>query len=270
MFGLFKKKQPTPVQNDIEEDGPIVVALLLESASFPIEAFLKEVAKTHFAGRKAKDIGREDSNVFGFQLADDIFACVLIDVPAPSDVEGPLETAWMWPKEFPISKVKKHRAHLLMTMTGGKASRVERRLVMTAVTALAANQPGVLAVWWMEATQVLYPPVFIEMAREFNAPDKVPLYLWVDVRIFGNEDGTLGMFTTGLKPLGLMELEIPRIEIDPEELREWTMSIMYYMMDKGPVLLDGQTIGMTEDHKMKIKHRAGSFGQGGKVIRLVP
>src|SRR5690348_15839629 len=122
-------------------------------------------------------------------------------------MEGALATAWMWPPQPPIETVRRLRSHLLITATGGAADPVRRRLVLTAVTALAARQPGVMALYWPEATLVLFPPVFVNMAEELNSPEAPPLYLWVDLRALRNEHGTTGLFTTGLSALGHMEIE---------------------------------------------------------------
>jgi hypothetical protein len=108
------------------------------------------------------------------------------------------------------------------------------------------------------------------MAEETNSPDAPPLYLWVDLRAVRNDDGTTGLFTTGLTPLGHVEIEIPRIKMQPGELREWLLNIMYYLLEKGPVLKHGETIGMTAEQKIRIRHAPSSFGHEGKVIRLEP
>jgi hypothetical protein len=47
------------------------------------------------------------------------------------------------------------------------------------------------------------------------------LYLWVDLRGFRNENGT-----TGLAPLGHMQMKIPRIDMELGELREWLLNII--------------------------------------------
>jgi hypothetical protein len=67
-----------------------------------------------------------------------------------------------------------------------------------------------------------------------------------------------------------MEIEIPSVDMEPGELREWLLNIMYYLLEKGPVLQHGQTIGMSADHQIRIEHAASLFGHSGKVIRLVP
>jgi hypothetical protein len=194
-------------------------------------------------------------------------------MPAPypaRDLEGPIATSRMWPPKPPIESVKKHRSHLLVTMIGGAADPVRRRLILTAVTALAAKQPGVMAVYWPESTLVVFPPLFVDMAEQFHTPESPPLHLWVDLRVFRNDDGTTGGFTTGLSWLGHMEIEVPRTEMQPRELNDWLMNIIFYMLENGPVLKDGQTIGATAEQNVLIRHCPSSFGHAGKVIRLDP
>jgi hypothetical protein len=127
-----------------------------------------------------------------------------------------------------------------------------------------------MAVYWGDASLVIFPRLFIEMAEEINTPQSPPLYLWVDLRAVRNEDGTTGLFTTGLAPLGHMEIEIPRIEMEIGDLREWLLEIMCYLLENGPLLLDAQTIGMSAEQQFRIRHCPSIFGHAGQVIRLEP
>jgi hypothetical protein len=52
------------------------------------------------------------------------------------------------------------------------------------------------------------------------------------------------------------------------ELREWLVNISYYLIENGPVLKDGDTIGVSAEHQMKIRHAKSQVGHTGKVIRL--
>jgi hypothetical protein len=269
MFGFFKKKQPDSPKRELGRGDPIISALLLEGASFPVDDFLKQAAKIRIAGRAVSGINRGDKGMFSFDLGDEFLALALMPAPYP-DLEGPIATSWMWPPQPPIESVKRHRSHLLITMTGGAEGPVQRRLILTAVTALAAKQRGVMAVYWPEATLVHFPPVFVEFAKEFNSPEMPPLYLWVDLRAIRNKDGTTGLFTTGLSALGHKEIEIPSIDMEPGELREWLLNIMYYLLENGPVLEHGQTIGMTAEQQLRIRHCRSSFGHPGTVIRFEP
>jgi hypothetical protein len=236
---------------------------MLQGDSYPVDAFLKRAAKTEIAGEAVSNIQQGDGGVFSFDVGDELVALALMPAPyPPADPEGPIATSWMWPRQPSIENVKHHRSHLIITMTGGTADPVRRRLTLTAVTALAAKQPGVMAVYWSEATLVLFPPVFIEMAQTMNSPQAPPLYLWVDFRAFRNEDGTTGLFTTGLAPLGHVEIEIPRIDMQPGELREWLLNIMYYLFENGPVLKHGETIGMSAEQQIRITHCKSSRSRG--------
>jgi hypothetical protein len=244
---------------------------LLQGDSFPVDAFLEQAAKARVAGKKISGVKRGEGSVFSFEVGDEFFALALMPAPYPAaELEGPMATSLLWPPQPPIDTIRQHRSHLLITITGGRADPVRRRLILTAVTGLSARQLGVMAVLWPEAMHLIYPPVFAEMAEQIDSPQAPPLHLWVDLRAFRNPDGTTGLFTTGLAALGHMEVEIPRIEMEPGELREWLINIVYCLLEKGPVLKDGQTIGMSAEHQIRIRHCASKFGHSGKVICLEP
>lgn len=138
----------------------------------------------------------------------------------------------------------------------------------TAVTALAAKAPGVAAVYWGEGTLVHYPPLFISFAESLTTPDGPPIHLWVDVRVVRNEEGAFEAFTTGLEPLGHRELEIIGLKMKPGELRDWTVNIISYLLENGPILKDGQTIGVSADQQIPIRYTRSKFGHPGEIIRL--
>jgi Domain of unknown function (DUF4261) len=266
---FFKKRIGSPKES-WGGGGPILSALLLEPESFTADSFLQQMAKTRVRGKAVSDIKPEKEGVFSFQVGDEFFAFLHVTAPYPDNLDGPIATTWMWPREPDIENVKRHRSFLQITMTGGAEDPVRRRLTLTAVTALAAKQAGVMAVYWGDASLVIFPPAFADMAEEMNTPESPPLYLWVDLRAFRNEDGTTGLFTTGLTALGHMEIEIPRIEMEIGELREWLVEIMCYLLENGPVLKDGQTIGISSEQQIRIRHCPSIFGHSGQVIRLEP
>lgn len=271
MFGFSAKKPAESSKRTLGKGPPLMCAILLERETFPVDALLKQVAKTKFAGKTASDVQLSDGGVFSFAVDDELLALTVMPAPYPAaDLEGPIATSRMWPPKSPIESIKKHRSHLLVTMIGGASDPVRRRLILTAVTALAAKQPGVMAVYWPESTLVIFPPLFVDMAAAMNTPEAPPLHLWVDVRLFRNEDGTTGAFTTGLSPLGHMEIEIPRTKMKSSELHDWLINIMLYLLENGPVLKDGETIGTTPEQKVRVHHSPSSFGHAGNVIRLEP
>jgi hypothetical protein len=255
----------------LDPGGPLISALLLAGDTFPFREFHKQFSKSQIGGHKPTGFKLDKNFILSFNAGDAFFALALMPAPYPwSDLEGPCATAWMWPQETPAATLRRHRTHLLCTMAGGEGDPIHRRLMLTAVTAAAAQQPGVMGVYWPEGTLVHYPLVFAEMGQSITSPDAPPLYLWVDFRVFRNKDGTFGLFTNGLRALGPMEIEIPRIKMPPGELRDWTVNIAYYLLENGPVLGHGHTIGMTAEQKIRISHMPSLFGHPGKVLRMEP
>jgi hypothetical protein len=270
MLGWFKRRQtPQTKATTDHEDGPAIAALLLEGDSFPLAGLQQQVMKGPICGSKPTDV-EVTKGFLTCSLGDEIVAWAPMPAPYPwSDLEGPCATSWMWPTGMDASKViRPHRTHVLVTMVGGKADRIRRRLLLTALTAMGGQQPGVLGIYWPEGTMVHYPKVFVEMANEIDSPKAPPLYLWVDFRVFRNQDGTCGMFTTGLSSIGFMEFEIPSVAMEPGELRQWAVNISYYLIEKGPVLKDGDTIGATKDEMFRIRHMPSRHGKKEKVMQF--
>ena len=132
----------------------------------------------------------------------------LLPAPIPwSSLEGPCETAWWWPEAG--ARLRDHNSHLLVVLAGENGDPVRRSIALTHLTAAAAAHVDAAGVYWGGGRLVHDPRVFLEEARS-TSPEKLPLHLWIDLRIEQNDDRTLRLFTTGMKALGKMEIEIPR------------------------------------------------------------
>jgi hypothetical protein len=270
MFGWLKGNRGEVATGGRSSNGePAIAALLIEGDSFPLEELRGRLAGAKFGGQAATEI-EVKGGILMFKLGDEIVAVAPMPKPYPwSDLEGPCATSWMWPKGTSATEaVRPHRKHVLVTLIGGKADPVVRRLMLTQVTGLAAAVPGVLGVHWPEGTVVHYPPVFVKMAAAMRDPKVPPLYLWVDFRVVRNPDGTFAMFTTGLEKLGRMEIEIPNIAMGPGELREWSVNIAQYLLEAGDKVKDGDTIGMSATQQIRVRHKPSLFGKQGLVLQF--
>ena len=76
-------------------------------------------------------------------------------------------------------------------------------------------------------------------------------------------------FTTqGMKALGFMEIEIERRTSDPMETVSEIFNFAHYLLDHGAVLKDGDTIGMSAESKIGVRHVSSSWDKGERVYRL--
>ena len=189
-------------------------------------------------------------------------------MPAPipwSDLEGPCKTSWLWPEAE--SALRGHDRHLIVTVMSEKGP-VEQSTVLTqvcaSILATCAEAPGV---FWSNATLLVPSKVFQEFATQI-LPGAPPLYIWVNFHIGRAGKGRTRGFTTGMAALGQMEFETESSPEPPPELRDRLFGLCNYVLEHGPVIKDGDTIGEDENERIQVVYSASAFGQKGKVMRL--
>ena len=249
--------------------GPVISACLVGESPVLLEELEQRVRSLARRHKGVKDIQVDDASILSFMHGDEFVGIVHIPRPYPdSDLAGPIDTCWIWPDEESMDAVRTHRSHVLITITQGTGTAIERRLILSSITAMVADCSGIEAVFWPEATQLIYPPVFEEIVSIHHSPTDPPLLLWIEVRVLRNDDDSVMVFTTGLGALGLMEIEVPHLDMEPGEARMWLLDVASYLVENGPVLNDGETIGPDQETLFPIRHCASIVGHTGTVIQI--
>jgi hypothetical protein len=208
----------------------------------------------------ASDQQWQDSNLV-FSLADHMIAVALMPGPIPwSDLEGPCATAWWWPDA--TKRMQAHQYHFIVTVMGGAMSPVARRVMLTNLVSAVVRHTDAVGVYWGEGTVVHEPTSFLEQAEGISETN-IPGPLWIDVRVEKNDDDdTLRCFTTGLSPLGHLEIEVARSQLKPQELLEFVGDTACYMINQNMPIKDGETLGRTATEKFKVRHAKSMFDRG--------
>jgi hypothetical protein len=194
---------------------------------------------------------------------------VIGKMPAPvpwSDLEGPCATSVLWPDAE--AAIRGHTNHAIVTVNG-ELSPVELSTLLTQTTAaLMVSSPESIGVFWTNATMVVPKDLFFSFATEV-LPLGPPLLIWVDCRVGWAESETISAgFTTGLAELGLMELETQTATEAPSELRKRFEAIAGYLLENGPVIGDGDSLGDSEAEKIRVVYTDSKFGAKGPVMNL--
>lgn len=210
-------------------------------------------------------LSRKD-NVLTFDVGDAWVAIALMPAPIPwSDLEGPCATSVIWPHAE--VDLKKHVAHIIVTVSSEEGP-IERAKLLTQVcAAILATTQASIGVYWGDATLVIRKDIFRDFAVEI-LPDGLPINAWIDFRVGRNEEGLTSGFTTGLKALGHMELETENASDTPGDLRERLVAIAGYLLENGPIIKDGNTVGEDEHERITVRYAESAFGHEGKVMRL--
>ncbi|MFO1006489.1 MAG: DUF4261 domain-containing protein [Planctomycetaceae bacterium] len=207
-----------------------------------------------------------DGNILFFPLRDAQIAVSLMPVPIPwSSLEGPCETAWWWPNA--TEAMHGHSNHFIVAIIGGTIEPVERRVILTRVVSEVVSNTDAVGVYWGEGTLVHEPKEFVARASSIN-PEDIPGTLWIDVRVEENEDGTFRCFTTGMAPLGFLEIEVENSNLAPDELMGFVGDTACYIVNKRLRIPDGDTMGRTAAELYQVRHGRSMFDRAN-VMHLV-
>ncbi|MBS2027305.1 MAG: DUF4261 domain-containing protein [Deltaproteobacteria bacterium] len=185
-------------------------------------------------------------------------------VPIPNDeAVHAVRTSWMW--QQPDDAIRAHRSHAIVTaMSSGDPVRDATLVARFCAAALKAYS-GV-ALYWGSGRQVLPPAVVEGMTTEL---DGLPVMLWIGLTISGeSKTGPFSAATHGLEALGHKEFEVRGTRAGIGNLRGHLYNFASYVLENGPVLKHGQTIGPDADTHWKISHEPSKLVPGRDVIVL--
>jgi hypothetical protein len=208
----------------------------------------------------------EKEDTFSFRVGTLDVIAGLMPAPIPwSDLEGPCATSWLWKDAAAV--LRSHAKHLILTVSGEEQALDRIRLLTQVAASVLATCPEAVGVFWTHAAMVIQPPLFREFATTI-LPGGKPVHIWVDFRVGKGASGKLAGFTTGMEALGHMEFETEDSPEPPGELRERFIGLANYVLENGPVIRDGDTIGEDANERIRVVYADSAFGQKGKVMRL--
>lgn len=251
--------------SDMSEITPMIaIVLLRDEKPIPVSAIEEELRDRY--PELEPSVTCDDENTPSFDLKDG--QLILGQMPAPypwSELERPCATSLLW-KDAP-TEVRAHGAHLIVSVLSS-IDLVEKAILLTQCTAtvLAACEAA-MGVYWVNASLVVPKKIFIEFAERV-LPHGPPLDIWVDFRVGWRTPSTSNGFTQGMEALGHMELEALEMPEKPAELRERLQDLASYLLQNGPVIRDGHTVGQDVNERIRVVYSDSSFGNDRRVMRL--
>lgn len=237
----------------------LVMVLLDEPASVTAEGLADAWSESWSSGPAPTNFEvREDNQGPGpatmtFDLDGLTVAMAMIPAPIPGgELDGPAATTWLWPGAS--AAMGRVGAHVVVWVSGPDA--VQNHWAVTRVVSAVIRATGALGVYWGSAGLVISGEVFDGLAHEYVGG--LPTMLWVDYRATVRRRRA-SLFTVGMADFGLMEIEIHRSKRKPGELREFVMGIAGYLIESGPVINDGDTVGGSEAEKIKVRYAPSEF-----------
>ena len=208
-----------------------------------------------------------DGNTLSFEIDTAVVTIGHIPAEIPdSELDGPCQTSLLWPSA--ADEIKRHRSHSIVTISDAPDLITASKLLTSAVVSFMAAHESAIGVYWCDSVAVHSKVVFTELATEL-LPDQLPAILWVDYRVNPAENGRATGFTQGMKSLGHKEIEAMDAHENAKELYDRLTGLVDYLLENGPVINDGDTLGESETERIRCIIGESKAGHPDAVMKLV-
>lgn len=208
-----------------------------------------------------------DTSVIGLKCggADAFVALMPAKVPG-TEVADAARMSWMWKRERE-KDLASYTAHaIVMTMSG---SPLAAATLVTRVAACVVDAGDCVGVYWGNASLLHMPELFKAGAEDLLEEGQPAPLLWVNVLASADSPtGPYTLSTLGMEYFGLDEFEIVDSRAELGDLRERLYNLAGYVLENGPVLKDGHTVGNSVAERIKIRVGKSKLGKPGPVVRL--
>lgn len=266
-FSRKKDKDKSEEVRHMERDkGHFTGFVLLSEERFDKAKFFSDLKKDWGIELDEGEVSEEnkeaaDNMVYG-EVGD--FRLVVGVMPAPipnGEAEHFAKANYMWKNA--VEETSKHKAHIIVTVLGGNDNVFEKGRLFVKAAAALLKQDNAIALYSEGA--VYEAKMYIDCA-EILKTSEIPILNWVWFGIYGNDEKT-GFYTYGMKRFGKDEIEIyaDAETAKLEEIRGLILNIAVYVLDKNVSLKDGDTIGISEEQKLKITITPGIAVPGNTI-----
>jgi hypothetical protein len=178
----------------------------------------------------------------------DMVMGIRVDTPFSWPLEPLAQFAYWWPDA--MKDVARSTSFAAVTCSWFRHSRLDahiRHLVL--VRELVEQLPVIGVVWG----SVLVQPSVLK--AEFNRlqQSELPFSLWVLIQFSKQPNGNILISTIGMRDFGQMEIETEST-LPLDQTFDLVRKFGSYIIAKGPVVKDGETFGVTETQRIKVRY----------------
>lgn len=265
IFDFFRKKSSAAEPQ--AEHTPRHCFVLCKEAQPGDLSRAAEVAAEVFGPGYSAEVGEED--IVAVTCGEDTIG-FLAHVPAPipdGEAEANADGNFLWPN----GKVEagKHRSHVIVTTVGGgKQSPAQAAIAVAQLALVALDLFDGLGVYWGNACVSNSREIFEGFCDDISE-EHLPVPVLLRFQVIRASDDEIGLYTLGMSQFGLMDLEVDRCQMDLDELFEFVSNIANYLIDNGPVIADGNTVGGSEEERIVVRHRPSMIDKNRKVYKIL-
>ena len=228
--------------------------------AYSLDQVVQEL-KSHW-GLEISEVSGDDSSAT-FVIDGALVALALMDLPIPSqEFEELYAYSYLWQN---VEKdTQEHTQHAIVSILSDNLSPVETYSLLTKVNAsILKTSQSAIGIYQGSTTLLLPKDLYLDLA-DLLKEEMLPLQLWIYMGIINQGDKT-SIYTYALKEFGKTEIEIIESPMNSDDLYYFLLSILQYVLGSDVILKDGETIGFSEDQKIKITESKAVYLEGNSL-----
>ncbi len=244
-----------------KEAGRFVGFVLLENSDWTCHGFEKQFKEDW--GIELSDNESKDDITKVYMVPEagpkTMLAVSLVPAPVPKgEADFFAQFNFMWKDAVEVTKT--HKAHLIVTVFGADDPKEGGVLYVKAIASLCRDANTLGAYY----NDVVFEPKFMFAMADMIKAGQFPLMglVWFGL---GRSVNGVSAYTCGLRKLGKDEIEILDANEQPSELHNFIMCVAGYVVDQDVILHDGETIGFSNEQRLKIVKSEGVNVKGDSL-----
>lgn len=238
--------------------------VLLAEPKLPAPNAFRAALEKRLAGRVAiQDMEADGERVMLLRMAGGTVMVGLIDAPLPKgQIDDLCAAAWQWRQACEATSV--HKAHAVVSVLGTTGDRLDAHLLLTDVVASLLDGNAIASYW---GASLQSREAFLRQSANISR-DVPPVLLWVNVRISSDAQKGFSLSTQGMESFDLREIEAKDVNRPGREVFNLLVGMAGYLIAKGPVIQDGETIGDSPTLKVRVQRGPSHWREGATVYRV--
>ena len=183
-------------------------------------------------------------------VADDaMITGMRIDAPYPAPLSSVAQFAYWWPNA--ATEAARSTSHVLVVCNWPKYSRLDAHVRHLILVRELVEQLPVIGVLWGSA--LVQADKFKGEFAHMQKNNVVPFSLWVLIQFSKQPNGNTLISTLGMRDFEQMEIETESA-LPFDQTFDLVRKFGSYILVNGPVVKDGETMGLTAEQRIKVRH----------------
>lgn len=249
-MGLLNKKK---TENKSPSTNALLGFVLFNSTNIDLDAFISNLEKDWDI--KISETVREEGYLV-FDVNDMMVVCCFIETVVPNnEAENNARNNFLWPEAVQVTST--HKAHAMLSVMND-TNAIEKNLLFTKVASSLSKLDNAIGIY--QHPTVIPSKVYISVAEDIKE-GHLPILNWVYFGIYPDGDRVSG-YTVGLNKFGKDEIEVIKSKENPKDLYSFLISVSAYIIEGDVTLKHGETIGFSQEQKLRITRSKGVAVEG--------